>query len=108
MDIRTVKPAIEAYIAKVGKRIKIDSVLLYGSLARGEAKANDVDLLVLSADFASMDADDRLKLLYRLSAGFPYDLHVYGFAPDEFKQASPLTAAGQIKNGRIISFLLQS
>ena len=105
MDIKKVKPAVKKYLLKVGNRIKIDSALLYGSLAQGRRQANDVDLLVLSNDFTAMDADERSKLLYRASVGFPYDLHVYGLAPKEFNQASPLTTLGQIKQTRTIKII---
>ncbi|MBU2597456.1 MAG: nucleotidyltransferase domain-containing protein [Planctomycetes bacterium] len=105
MDIRTVKPAIKNYISNVAKYIRIDSVLLYGSLVQGCRNVNDVDLLVLSDDFASMDPDERSKLLYRASVGFPYDLHVYGLAPQEFNQASPLTTLGEIRRNQTIRIL---
>lgn len=97
MDLKTIKPEIKKYLDKVSKRVTIKSVLLYGSLARGKKNANDVDLLVLSDDFSVMDEDERSKLLYRASVGFPYDLHVYGLATDEFNQASPLTSLGQVR-----------
>jgi len=105
MDIRTVKPAIKNYISNVAKHIHIDSVLLYGSLIHGRQNVNDVDLLVLSDDFASMDLNERSKLLYRASVGFPYDLHVYGLAPREFNQASPLTALGEIRHHQTIRII---
>ncbi len=103
MDIDTVKPVIRTYIKKVAKQVKINSVLLYGSLVQGKQDVNDVDLLVLSDDFSAMDLDERSKLLYRASVGFPYDLHVYGLAPQEFEQASPLTTLGEIRDSRTVS-----
>ena len=52
-----------------------------------------------------MDLDERSKLLYRASVGFPYDLHVYGLAPREFNQASPLTALGEIRRHQTIRII---
>lgn len=105
MDIDTVKPALKNYLNQVAKRVKIKSVLVFGSLAQGKKNAKDIDLLVLSDDFASIDVDERSKLLYRASVGFPYDLHVYGLAPDEFNEASPLTALGKISQNPTIKIL---
>lgn len=105
MDIKTVKPAVKNYLKKVAQRINIDSALLYGSLAQNHRNANDIDLLVLSNDFISMDIDERSKLLYRASVGFPYDLHVYGLAPREYNEASPLTTLGEIRRRQTIRII---
>lgn len=105
MDIKTVKPEIKKYILNLAKYVKIDRALVYGSLAQGGQNAKDVDLLILSNDFAAMDFDKRSKLLYRVSVGFPYDLHVYGLVPQEFNQASSLTALGEIRRSRTIKIV---
>lgn len=103
MGIRKIKPVIEDYLAKVGRKIRIKKAILYGSYARGKAKEfSDVDLLVISDDFSKMNNDERLKILYRLSVGFPYDLHVNGITPQEYKNASLLTSLGVAKKTGII------
>lgn len=103
MDIHTITPAIKQYIQNVRRHINISSVLLYGSLVENRTtETSDVDLLVLSEDFARLDSDERAKLLYRSSVGFPYDLHVYGVTPKELDQASPLTTLGKVKLGKTL------
>lgn len=98
MDSQTIQSAITTYLAEVRKHIRIDRAVLFGSVAQARATSeSDVDVIILSEDFKNLDPDDREKLLYRASVGFPYDLHVSGFTPEEFASASPLTSLGQIK-----------
>ena len=93
-----IKPIIDNYLKKVTNKLAVHQVILFGSYAQGKAgKDSDIDLLIISQDFAKMDDDDRLKVLYRLSVGFPYNLHVYGITPDELLHASPLTTLSEIK-----------
>lgn len=98
MDLKKIKSEIDKYLNKLKQDLSLERVLLYGSFAEGKAKEDsDVDLLILSSDFAKMDEDERLRLLYRKSVGFPYNLHVYGLTLKEYKEASPLTILGVIK-----------
>lgn len=106
MDINQIKPAITSYLSHVGKRIRVDGALVYGSFVRGDTtQDSDVDMLILSQDFASMNEDERLRILYRASVGFPRDLHVYGVTPSEFQHASPLTTLGSIREQKTIRII---
>lgn len=105
MDIQTIQPAVAKYIETIRKHIRVKEARVFGSFALHNASdTSDIDLLILSDDFATIDMDERSKLLYRASVGFPYDLHVFGLTPQEFDQASPLTALGQVKNTPTILF----
>jgi len=98
MDLQKVKPEIDKYIKRLENEIPVEGVILYGSLAEGKAeKESDVDLVVLSSKFSLMSDDERLKILYRNSIGFPYDLHVYGLTRNEFETASSLTTTGEVR-----------
>ncbi len=47
--------------------IRVEEILLFGSVARGDYKVDsDVDLIVVSEDWGRMQYLDRLSLLYRL------------------------------------------
>lgn len=106
MDIEQVKPKLNTYLKKVGQHIRVKEALLFGSLVTGQATPDsDVDVLILSDDFARLDEDERSKLLYRTSAGLDFDLHVYGVTPEEFASASDLTALGAIRQQK--TFRLQ-
>lgn len=98
MDFDTIKPAVKAYINRLGKKVRISRAMLYGSIVQGSATpSSDVDMIVISDDFAKKDSDERSAVLYRASVGFPYDLHVYGTTDKEFTEASPLSTLGQIR-----------
>jgi len=99
MDLKLIKPEIIKYLDKLKNQIKIDKAILFGSCATQKQTQNsDVDLLIISADFASLDSDERSRLLYRASVGFPYDLHVHGITQTEYDHASHLTTLGLIKS----------
>jgi hypothetical protein len=99
MDQAEITQYLKTYLAKLGKVISIDEAYLFGSLSTGKAKEDsDIDLLILSRDFSKYDPDTRLKIIYRASTGFPYDLHAYGFTPEEYASASPLTTLGAIRS----------
>lgn len=103
MDIQTIQPEIKKYLKNVNRHITVSDALVFGSVAEGRAtETSDVDLLVLSEDFAKLDTDERAKLLYRASVGFPYDLHVFGLTPQEFHSASPLTSLGKILQSKTV------
>lgn len=99
MDIQTIQPALKTYLDNLASQIHISEAFIFGSVAENkQTLSSDIDLLVLSDDFSTLDTDQRSKLLYRASVGFPYDLHVYGVTSGELAQASELTTLGQIRN----------
>ncbi|MBI5620684.1 nucleotidyltransferase domain-containing protein [Candidatus Gottesmanbacteria bacterium] len=103
MDINQIKPAIIDYLSNLRTSIRVDKALLFGSFVRGDATPeSDLDMLIISKDFAPLNEDERLRILYRASVGFPRDLHVYGVTPEEFQQASPLTTLGNVRSQQTI------
>lgn len=83
--------------------IPVKRTILFGSFAYGKAiKDSDVDLIILSDKFAEFSDDERLCLLYRLSVGFPYNLHVYGLTEEELEDSSSLTTLGEVKMHGIV------
>lgn len=65
-----------------------------------------MDLIVIAKQFESIDEDDRLKTLYRLSVGIPLDIHVYGITPKEAKQVSSLNSLSiALKEGKDANIL---
>lgn len=99
MDQTAVNQNLKTYLTKLSKFVSIDEALLFGSYATGTAQGDsDIDLLVISRDFSKYDPDTRMKIIYRASAGFPYDLHAFGVTPDEYATASPLTTLGAIRS----------
>ena len=104
MDQKTINQSLRAYLDRLGKSIYIDEALLFGSSISGSRKEDsDVDLLILSRDFSKYDFDTRLKIIYRASTGFPYDLHAYGVTPEEYATASHLTILGAIRSANPVA-----
>lgn len=99
MDQTAITQNLKSYLTRLSKFVSIDEAYLFGSSSTGTAKeGSDIDLLILSHDFSKYDPDARLKIIYRASAGFPYDLHAYGVTPEEYASASPLTTLGAIRS----------
>lgn len=76
-----------AYKEAVASKLKVDSVFMFGSAARGSATtASDIDLIVLSRDFTYMPFMKRLQLLNRLRRGSALQvaMDIIGFTPKEF------------------------
>lgn len=106
MGIKKVKPVIEVYLAELKKRITPEKVILFGSYAKGEAgEESDIDLVVISSDFAKYAFPDRLDILYHarrhpLTRKVPMD--IFGFTPEEYETASPLTTLGEVKETGVV------
>ena len=99
MDQTAITQNLKDYLVRLSKFVSIDEAYLFGSSSTGTAKEDsDIDLLILSRDFSKSDPDSRLKVIYRASSGFPYDLHAYGVTPEEYASASPLTTLGAIRS----------
>ena len=104
------KKQTEQYIKEYSSRLKSDlasyEIILYGSFLNNSYKPgeSDIDLLVISKDFKSMDDDERLDLLYKKTVGLPLDWHIYGITPDEIKKISPLnTLSEALRTGKQLS-----
>ena len=99
MDREILIKNLKRFKKKVENKHKIEKMVLFGSRAEQDkvGSESDVDLLIVSDDFSSLDHDEREKMLYRNSAGIPFDLHVYGFTELELKTASPHTSLGALR-----------
>ena len=94
------KKQTKEYLKEYLRRLDLDEdirphdVILYGSFLRDDydPEKSDIDLLIISDTFEKMDEDDRLRVLYRKTAGLPLDLHLYGFTISELKNISPLNS----------------
>lgn len=96
-----IKKVIRLYKKDLEKKIRIKKMILFGSYAKGKAaKDSDIDLVILSEDFAKMNTDRRLDLLQRERKNpqtWKFAMDIFGYTPKEFSQASSLTTLGEIK-----------
>jgi predicted nucleotidyltransferase len=68
------------------KGIEVKKIILYGSHASGEARADsDLDLVVVSNDFEGMDLWDRLWLLGLARKGIKKPMEILGFTEEEYE-----------------------
>jgi predicted nucleotidyltransferase len=84
----------------------VERVILYGSSARGQAHVeSDIDLAVLSPDFADLDWFSRLRLLLRAAwkAGTDW-IEPIGYTSQEFDSSQPGTFADEIRSYGIVVY----
>ena len=87
-------------------QIVVERAILYGSSARGQTHAeSDIDLAVLSPDFADLDLFSRLRLLLRAAwkAGTDW-IEPIGYTPQEFDACQPGTFVEEIKSHGIVVY----
>lgn len=106
MGVGKIKPIIQAYLAELEKKIKPEKVILFGSYAKGKASGeSDLDLVVISSDFAKYGFGDRLDILYharRHPLTRKIAMDIFGFTPEEYEKASPLTTLGEVKETGVV------
>ena len=104
MGTNKIKSEITQYIKRLKKTVNPESVILFGSFARGEAtKWSDIDLLVI-ADYKTK-SDERFNLLYKLRSGLvkDHDINAFGLTREEFETVKPWSIFADIKKeGRIL------
>jgi len=80
-----IKEIIEKYRAQLAALgIRPVQVYLYGSYARGTAtEGSDVDLIVVSPDFAPLNFRERLEILGVAAARLLEPIQAVGYTPEE-------------------------
>jgi len=102
MDKKQAEKNIKIFAFRVKAKFKPEQILLFGSYATGKfTPYSDLDIAVISSKFKSIPREKRLDVLYPLTADLYPDFHVFGFTPEEFNQASPLTTVAEIKKQAI-------
>ena len=106
MVTKKIRKIIKVYQNSLAKKIKVDKLILFGSWVKGkQTKESDLDLLVISSDFKEISDKDRFSLLWDARSDKitrKIDMDILGLTPEEFSNASFLTALGEIKKRGII------
>ena len=77
--------------------IRVDRAILFGSHARGEAKdGSDIDVLIVSSDFASLNTRERMEQLGTAAARLWQPIEAIARTPDELAQVEPATLLEEI------------
>ncbi len=60
-----VDEAIQVFISNLSKKIVLESIIIFGSTARGDRlMESDVDLIVVSDSFSNMPLNERFRIVY--------------------------------------------
>lgn len=106
---QVIRRAIEYLLGK----IQVDQAVLFGSCARGEADEwSDVDLAVVSPDFARMSHRKAMDLLVDVALAVDPSLEIRPYTPKDLKEARPTNFLGHIlSQGKVVyrdgKFLLE-
>ncbi len=84
-------------IAYLRPKVRVDQVILFGSHARGEADEwSDVDLAVISPDFARMSHSETMDLLVEVSLAVDPSVEIRAYTPRDLAEARPTNFLGHI------------
>ena len=79
------------------QRIRVRQAILFGSHARGDADEwSDVDLAVVSPDFARMNHPKLMDLLVEVSLAVDPSVEIRPYTPSDLKEARPTNFLGHI------------
>ena len=98
----TPRPEIAAIIARYcvlleELGIHVEQAILYGSHARGEARdGSDIDVLIISADFATLNMRERLERLGTAAARLWQPIEALACTSDEVTHVEPATLLDEI------------
>ena len=103
---RELTSRIDHYLAFVGHHVRVERAFLYGSYAYGVPRSrSDIDLLVLSPDFAPIERRRRQEQLaiWAWQAGVG-DIEALGLTPEEFEAVSDLSVLGEVREKGIVVY----
>lgn len=92
---RTLEEIIASYLEALTRAgIRPQKALLYGSQARGAAtEDSDIDLIVVSGDFAGLNLRQRAEILGRAAAEIMEPVEARGYTPEEIDLDRPPSAS---------------
>ncbi len=103
---KTVRPEaiVRRAITYLRQRIRVQQAILFGSHARGEADEwSDIDLAVISPDFAGMSRQKLMDLLVEVALAIDPALEIRPYSPRDLKEARPTNFLGHIlAEGKVV------
>ena len=93
LEMEELERIIARYLTVVSRDVKISDAFLFGSYARGQAKADsDIDLCVISPDFGKDDIEEG-QYLFKKTIGVDSRIEPVGYSVKSFdREESPLIA----------------
>jgi uncharacterized protein len=98
----TIDDIVKGFIASLREEIDVEEVILFGSYARGEAKAHsDIDLAIISDWFKDKSNIKNMQFLSRKAAKYNSLIEALPFTLQEYKNPDQRTLLARIiKSGR--------
>lgn len=95
---------IRRTIEHLSRKIRVQQAILFGSHARGDADEwSDVDLAVISPDFARMTHATLMDLLVEIALAVDPAVEVRPYTPKDLKEARPSNFLGHIlAEGKVV------
>ena len=86
------------------KNIKVDKIILYGSYAKGNPRADsDIDVAVISSSFNNKNILRRQELLGEVMVGLNEPVEAIGYGSKEFSKRSPFSFLFEIaSSGKVV------
>jgi predicted nucleotidyltransferase len=99
-----IKRLVAEYVKALEPTIHVNRVILYGSYARGRPDEwSDIDLAIISQDFARKNQLARQSILGRALQGNDAMIETLGYSLGEFNHALRQTFLGEIKRtGKVV------
>lgn len=95
VDTRSITRRLTEFREALTEQIQVAELIVFGSHLEGNATADsDIDVIIVSDDFASMTEDERLDILEDAAGLAEPIIHAWGFTRREIEQASELTTLG--------------
>jgi predicted nucleotidyltransferase len=97
---------IQKFINHLQRYIAVQEAILFGSHAYGEPHEwSDIDLVIISPNFAEQSLIDRLQFLYWATweAGTIW-IEPLGYTSEEFESASSLSLLGEVRERGIVVY----
>jgi predicted nucleotidyltransferase len=87
------------FIGAVKQHIRVERALLFGSYAYGQPRdGSDIDLAIVSPDFAAMNGLARLQMLEKIAwEANTHDIEAAGFTGDELQNAGKTNVLSEIR-----------
>jgi predicted nucleotidyltransferase len=88
----------------LSEHIEVQSLILFGSYASGyPQKYSDIDVAVVSPDFAKANPVKNLQFLFKVAKKIDINLEPLAFLPEEIKNPDPRSFESEIvKKGKIV------
>ncbi|GBC76408.1 hypothetical protein HRbin07_00609 [bacterium HR07] len=105
MDQRSVAHIIERFRQQLlAMGIRPEQFILFGSQAHGDSTLeSDIDLIVISRDFATKDVRERLELLGVAAARILEPIEAFGVTPEEWDRGEWLFLQEAAKDGLVFT-----